>query len=311
MSYPIERKLVVGVSSSALFDMSNANKIYERDGYEAYRKYQKKYRNRELKIGPAFPFIRRFLSINDAFREEQPVEVVLLSHNSPDTGIRVFNSIKEYGLPITRAAFTSGKQPHLYMKAFNISLFLTTNREDVSVAVSQGLPAGMVYTNEVYDDYNDRQLRIAFDFDGVLADDEAERVYMESGSLDEFERYESERRYQPLKAGLLQGFLKKIAYFQKLESKRVKQDPSYERILHTAIVTARSAPAHERAINTLSSWNVSVDELILLGGISKSRILEEMRPHLFIDDQKTHLDSSLINIPMVHLPFGVANEEKI
>ncbi len=310
MPYPIERKLVVGVSSSALFDMSNADRIFREEGFEAYRKYQQSNRNKLLKIGPAFPFIRRFLSINNSFGDQQPVEVVLLSHNSPDSGIRVFNSIKEYGLPISRAAFTSGKPPHLYMDAFNISLFLTTNESDVNDAVAQGFPAGIIRTTNVEDDQDDPQLRIAFDFDGVLADDEAERIYRESGSLDEFHRYEEEHAAQPLKPGLLADFLKKIAYFQKMENRRVQQTPPYKRILHTAIITARSAPARERAINTLKSWDVEVDELILLGGISKSRILSVMKPHLFIDDQRTHLDESLENVPMVHLPFGIANEEK-
>lgn len=308
MPYPIERKLVVGVSSSALFDMTNADKIYREKGFEAYRKYQQRYRNTPLRIGPAFPFIRRFLSINDCFPEELPVEVVLLSHNSPDTGIRVFNSIKEHGLSISRAAFTSGKSPHLYMDAFNISLFLTTNENDVTEAVAQGFPAGIIRTTNVEDDSSDAQLRIAFDFDGVLADDEAEKVYRESGSLEEFHRYEEEHAGEALKPGLLADFLKKIAFFQKLETRRSLAESDYQKILHTAIITARSAPAHERAINTLRSWHVAVDELILLGGISKSRILSVLKPHLFIDDQRVHLDDSLQNVPMVHLPFGVANE---
>jgi len=306
--YPIERKLVVAVSSSALFDMNSADTIFKEQGYDAYQKYQHRHRKKPLKIGPAFPFIRRFLSINDSFPEELPVEVVLLSHNSPETGIRVFNSIKEYGLPIIRAAFTSGTAPHHYMKAFNVSLFLSTNQADVIEAVRRGFPAGQVHTANVVDNIDDRQLRIAFDFDGVLADDESERVYRESGSLEEFQKYESHHATKPLKPGLLADFLKKIAYFQKLENRRSKIEGNYEKIVHTAIITARSAPSHERAINTLKSWHVSVDELILLGGIEKKRILSEMKPHLFIDDQQSHLDHSLQNIPLVHLPFGVANE---
>ncbi len=309
MPYPIERKLVVGVSSSALFDMTKADTIFREKGYAAYVKYQQRHKKDTLKIGSAFPFIRRFLSINESFPDALPVEVVLLSHNSPETGIRVFNSIKEHGLDISRAAFTSGSSPHLYMEAFNISLFLTTNEADVSQAVAMGFPAGIIRTTNVEDDLNDPQLRIAFDFDGVLADDEAEKVYRESGSLEEFHRYESQHATEPLNPGLLAKFLKKIAYFQKLESRRFEQDQEYQKILHTAIITARSAPAHERAINTLKSWNVSVDELLLLGGISKSRTLSIMKPHLFIDDQRAHLDESLENVPMVHLPFGIANEE--
>ncbi len=309
MPYPIERKLVVGVSSSALFDMSSADSIFKEKGFEAYQKYQHRYQNRRLKIGPAFPFIRRFLSINESFPEELPVEVVLLSHNSPETGIRVFNSIKEYGLPITRAAFTTDSSPHHYMKSFNISLFLTTNEEDVKLAIAQGSPAGLIRTTKVEDDLSDSQLRIAFDFDGVLADDEAERIYRE-GSLEDFITYENEHATKPLKPGLLAEFFRKIAFFQKLEKRKFEQDNSYKKILHTAIVTARSAPSHVRAINTLKSWHVSVDEMVLLGGISKSGTLAVMKPHLFIDDQQAHLDESLVNIPMVHLPFGVANEEQ-
>ncbi len=310
MAYPIERKLVVAVSSSALFDMNSADSIFKEQGYDAYQKYQHRHRNKPLKIGPAFPFIRRFLSINESFPEELPVEVVLLSHNSPETGIRVFNSIKEYNLPIIRAAFTSGTAPHHYMKPFNVSLFLSTNEQDVVEAVKRGFPAGHVHTANVEDDLSDEQLRIAFDFDGVLADDEAERIYKESGSVEEFQKYESKHASKPLKPGLLADFLKKIAYFQRLENRRAKIEESYKKIVHTAIITARSAPAHERAINTLRSWSVTVDELILLGGIEKRRILSEMKPHLFIDDQQSHLDHSLQNIPLVHLPFGIANEEQ-
>lgn len=308
MPYPIERKLVVGVSSNALFDLQVEDEIYNTQGLEAYKKHQNIYRKVSLGKGPAYPFIRRFLNINRIFSDKQPVEVVILSKNSPETGLRIFNSIKEYNLDISRAAFTSGKSPFEYIPAYNISLFLSTDEADVKKAIDKNYPAGRILKTNIHDDEDDLELRLAFDFDGVLADDSAEQFYQSCGSIDEYHKHESNFSSQPLEAGLLLGFLQKVSFFQKLENRTLQEDPTYKKVLKTAIITARNAPAHERAVNTLTYWDVNVDEMFFLGGIEKRRILEIFKPHLFIDDQINHLDKSLINIPLVHIPFGSINK---
>jgi len=310
MSYPIDRKLVVAVSSNALFNMEKEDAIFVNEGLKAYKKFQIENKLVNLETGLAYPFIRRFLNINKVYSNEKPVEVVLLSKNSPETGIRVFNAIKNFGLDITRACFTSGKSPFAYIPAYNISLFLSTNRLDVVNAIEANYAAGRIIKTSVVDD-NDIELRVAFDFDGVVADDEAERVYANSGGeLEKYYEYETDHKQEPLNPGPLADFFKKLAFFQKLECKKELKDPNYNKILKTAIITARNAPAHERAINTLKEWNVDVDEMFLLGGIDKKRVLRIMKPHLFFDDQLTHLDPNLENIPLVHIPFGVANKDK-
>lgn len=306
MAYPIEKKLVVGISSNALFDLRREDEIYEKEGLDAYRKYQVEHKADILETGVAYPFIKRFLRINEIYAKEQPIEVVLLSRNSPETGVRIFNSIREYDLKITRAAFMSGGSAINYIPAFNISLFLATNEKDVKEAIEANLPAGRILQTDIHDD-DTFELRVAFDFDGVIANDEAEKIYKERG-IQEYHRYEEEHSSEELGAGPLADFFTKLAFFQKLETKNRQIDKNYKRILKTAIITARNAPAHDRAINTLNKWGVEVDEMFLLGGIDKSRILEVLRPHLYFDDQMVHLDANAIkNIPLVHIPFGIAN----
>lgn len=308
MPYPIERKLVVGVSSNALFDLELEDQIFKEEGIESYRKYQIENLNKPLNYGIAYPFIRRFLNINKVYNKEIPVEVVLLSKNSPETGIRIFNAIKKHGLDISRAAFTSGKSPYTYIPAFNISLFLSTNEEDVINSIKANFGAGRILKTNVVDDLQDNELRVAFDFDGVIADDQAEKVYTESGQLNMFHNYETEHKAEPHNPGPLADFFKKLSFFQQLETKKELTEINYKKIVRTAIVTARNAPSHERAINTLKNWGVTVDEMFLLGGIEKRRILDILKPHLFFDDQILHLDPTLENIPLVHIPFGIANQ---
>jgi 5'-nucleotidase len=186
MAYPIDRKLVIGIASSALFDLSESHQIYLTKGVEEYRIHQEKNIDEPFPKGVAFPFIRRFLGINKAFPKQLPAEVVLLSRNSPETGLRVFRSIKHYGLDITRAAFMTGHSPHEYVPAFNASLFLSANEEDVQKAIDANYPAGVVLPSTVYDDELDNELCVAFDFDGVIADDEAESVYKKNHDLKAF-----------------------------------------------------------------------------------------------------------------------------
>ena len=307
MAYPIERKLVIAVSSSALFDLSDSNEIYMNQGVEAYRLYQEENIDMPFKKGVAFPFIRRFLSINKSFPSQMPVDVVLLSRNSPETGLRIFRSIKHYELDITRAAFMTGRSPHEYLPAFNASVFLSANEEDVKQAIDLNYPAGVVLPSIVCDDDADMELRVAFDFDGVIADDESESVYKKNGDLSEFQDYENKQKSTPHQPGPLGDLFRKLSFMQKLEDKQSRIDPNYRKILRISIVTARNAPSHERVVTTLKSWGVSADESFFLGGIEKSRVLTIMKPHMFFDDQIGHLKSPAGNIPMVHIPFGISN----
>lgn len=306
MPYPIEQKLVIAVASSALFDLSESDRVFREQGEQAYRRYQEAHLDVPLGKGVAFPFVRRFLSINRQFPDQCPVEVVLLSRNSAITGKRVFRSIAHHGLDITRAAFLEGKSPYAYIPAFNASLFLSANEADVLQAIDYNFPAGTVLPSKVNDDPEDHELRIAFDFDGVIADDTSEKVY-KSGSLEAFQAHETSRAHIPLSPGPLADLFRKLSHLQKLEDQVRAQDPDYRRILRTAIVTARNAPSHERVITTLEHWGVNANEVFFLGGMKKDRILSVLRPHMFFDDQRSHLQSGAGDIPMVHIPFGVAN----
>ena len=308
MAYPIERKLVIAIASSALFDLSESHDIYQERGIDEYRRHQEKNIDSPFPRGVAFPFIRRFLGINKAFPDQTPVEVVLLSKNSPETGLRIFRSIKHYNLDISRAAFMAGQSPHQYLPAFNASLFLSANEDDVQKAIDADYPAGVTLPSKVYDDNLDTELRIAFDFDGVIADDEAETVFKKNNNLEEFQFHEQENQTVPHNPGPLADLFKKLSFMQRLEDRQKKTDPAYKKILRISIITARNAPSHERVVTTLKNWGVSPDEAFFLGGMEKSRILQILRPHLFFDDQRSHLQSPAGDIPMVHVPFGIANK---
>jgi len=310
MAYPIEKKLVVGVSTTALFDLEMEDSIYKNEGLSKFKQYQEEHKEEPLSKGLAFPFVKRFLNINNIYPKEQPVEVVLLSKNSPETGLRVFNSITYHNLNITRAAFTSGKNPCDYIPAYNISLFLSTDKTDVDGAINKNYPAGVILKTTMHDDPSDTELRVAFDFDGVLADDSSEKINQEAGLL-QFQEHEIQYKDEPISAGLMKDFFTKLSGFQKMETEKMEKDPKYNKILRTSIVTARNVPAHERAINTLKSWNVDVDEMFFLGGIEKKRILSILKPHLFIDDQRSHLDLSLEDVALVHIPFGIMNQKEV
>lgn len=308
MAYPIDKKLVMAIASSALFDLSDSDKVYRERGVDAYRKYQREKENTKLRPGVAFPLIRRLLRLNEGLAEaDAPVEVVLLSRNDPDTGLRVLNSIDKHGLPMSRAIFVSGRNPFRYMNALNASLFLSANATDVRKAVEDGLPAGRVFPTSFADTAQDLELRIAFDFDGVVADDSAETVYKKKG-LKAFQESEIRKALEPLREGPLARFFKEISRLQKFEREKKKKDRRYVPKLRTAIVTARNAPAHKRVVATLRSWGIEVDEVFFLGGIAKNRVLDEFKPHIFFDDQVQHIEGVAGATPSAHVPFGVANE---
>ncbi len=308
MAYELEGKLVVAVASSALFDLRESDDVFRTEGEEAYRAFQRENEERILEPGVAFPLIKRLLNLNKS-QQHALVEVVLFSRNDPDTGLRVFKSIGHYNLPITRAVFVAGRNPFEYMQAFNASLFLSGNREDVKQAIESGLPAGYVEETEYIDD-EDEELRIVFDFDGVIADDSSEQVYKKANDLDMYQQHEKAHARESLPAGPLYRFLTQVSHIQKQELEKQKQDDAYEPKIRIAICTARNAPAHERVVTTLRKWDIRVDEAFFLGGIDKTRVLEIYKPHIFFDDQRTHIEGVSKLFPSVHIPYGVANEVK-
>ncbi|MBM7786307.1 5'-nucleotidase [Tenggerimyces flavus] len=305
MAYELSSRLVVGVASSALFDLAESDAYFRSHGEVAYRVYQDERVDDTLRPGVAFPFVQRLLALNDLRPGDGLVEVIVLSKNDPTTGLRVLRSIATHGLDITRSAFTQGKAPYAYIPAFEMSLFLSGNRADVDAAIAAGCPAGHVLPSAAVYDEADRELRVAFDFDGVLASDESERVYRSAGDLAPYHEHELSRRFEALAKGPLQPLLAKLNAIQALEEERRLSTGTYVPRLRIALVTARSAPALDRAIHSLRDWGVQVNDAFFLGGIEKARVLEVLRPHIFFDDQRTHFADFVAG---VHIPYGVANE---
>jgi 5'-nucleotidase len=300
MSKPsLADKLVVAISSRALFDLTASHRIYTDDGVEAYHRYQVEHEDEMLAPGPAFILVKKLLRLNRP--DKQYVEVILLSRNSADTGLRVFNAIKHYGLDITRAAFTKGEPTSSYVPAFNAHLFLSADTGDVRRALDDGYAAATIFPSAAAGNEND-ELRIAFDGDAVLFSDEAERVYQERG-LAAFARSETEAALRPLSGGPFKAFLAGLH--------RIQADfPEDQSPIRTALVTARSAPAHERVIRTLRAWNIRIDEALFLGGLEKGEFLRAFRADIFFDDQRTHVESAAQHVAAGHVPHGIANEGK-
>ena len=286
---PAAPDLVIAVASSALFDLAESDGIFTTLGKDAYRLHQREHEAVPPPPGVAMPFIKRLLAAGGA-----AVEVVLLSRNDPDTGLRVRRAIDHHGLPIRRLAFTGGREPYPYLEAFDASLFLSANRGDVEATIARGLAAGVVTPSNALDD-DGQELRIAFDFDGVLADDGSERLYKEHG-LAEYHRTEAANAEQALTPGPLHRFLVSLAAVQ-------RHSPH----IRTAIITARSAPADRRVLTSLRAWGVTVDESFFVGDMPKDRILKLFKPHLFFDDKRANADLGSTAAPSVHVPFGVLN----
>ncbi len=299
----IDQKLVVAISSRALFNLEESHRIYEEEGVEAYRQYQIDHENEILEPGDAFRLVKKLLAINAMLDEENGVEVLLLSRNSADTGLRIFNSIKHWDLPITRAAFSGGQDPHRYVSAFGAHLFLSTDLEDVRWALDAGFAAAsIVAPRKAHDELDEEnfELRIAFDGDAVIFSDESERVFVEGG-LEAFTENEVQSVEQPLQGGPFKSFL---AALHRLQTQFDRDDCP----IRTALVTARSAPAHERVVKTLRSWNIRIDESLFLGGLEKGAFLKAFGADVFFDDQEGHCASA--NDEQVvagHVPHGVKN----
>ncbi|MFM9457308.1 5'-nucleotidase [Streptomyces europaeiscabiei] len=307
VAYELKDRLVVGIASSALFDLAEADVVFRDQGEEVYRAYQEEHLDDTLDKGVAFPFIRRLLSLNDLSPGDPLVEVIILSRNDPDTGLRVMRSIQSHGLPISRAIFMQGRSPYRFMPALNMSLFLSANEDDVREAVALGLPAGRVLGPAVADEGDDQDLRIAFDFDGVIADDASEQVYQADG-IESFRFHEAANAATPHDPGPLRDFLAGVNRLQRREEEQRAVDAEYKIRVHVSLVTARDAPAHERPVRSLKNWGVTVNDAFFLGGIDKSTIMEVLKPHIFFDDQVGHLTGTARSTPSVHVPFGKINE---
>ena len=290
-------KLVVAISSRALFDLADSHRIYTEAGVDAYHHYQIEHEDETLAPGPAFVLVNKLLRLNRPHK--QYVEVILLSRNSADTGLRVMNSIKHHGLDITRAAFTKGEPTSRYVPAFGAHLFLSADTEDVKRVLNDGYAAATIVPSTVGKNESD-ELRIAFDGDAVLFSDEAERVYQEGG-LAAFSQSESDSALRPLSGGPFKEFLAGLHRIQSEFSDAASP-------IRTALVTARSAPAHERVIRTLRAWNIRIDEALFLGGLDKGEFLRAFGADIFFDDQRTHIDSASKHVASGHVPHGIANE---
>ena len=308
MPYELSNRLVIGVASSALFDLSQSHAVFEKEGEAGYRAYQEEHVDNTLEPGVAFPFIRRLLSLNDLSVDDPLVEVIVLSRNDPETGLRVMQSIETHELPITRAVFMQGRSPYRFMPAFNMSLFLSANEDDVKEAIKDGLPAGQVLPSPSVDEDPTSDLRIAIDFDGVLADDEAEKVMQETGDVDAFHASETANLMTPHNPGPLKNFLEAVNRIQDREEARKLAEPEYRIRLHVALVTARNAPSHARAIKSLKEWGVRVNDAFFLGGIPKVKVLTILKPHIFFEDQMGHLTLASEVAPSVHIPYGIMNQ---
>ncbi len=287
--------LVVGVSSRALFDLERENAIYEQEGVEAYSAYQKEHELEILQPGTAFQLVKALLALNKT-GEPRKTEIIIMSRNSADTSLRIFNSLKYYGLDVTRAALAGGRGLAPYLTAFQTDLFLSADQGDVQQAVDAGVAAARIYTQNIPAPGCELdQIRIAFDGDAVLFSDESERIYQEQG-IDAFQRNEELNARNPLPEGPFAKFLKTISSLQQEYSG--DQSP-----IRTALVTARDAPAHERVIRTLRAWDVRIDEAFFMGGVPKTDILKAFGAHIFFDDQACHTDPAAQVVPSAQVPY--------
>lgn len=299
--------LTVAITSRALFAMEDSHGLFEREGLEAYSAYQREREDQPLPPGIAFPLVRKLLALNAGAPRESPrVEVILLSRNSADTGLRIFNSIQHHGLDIQRATFTSGEEVWPYIRPFGAQLFLSANPASVRRALAAGIAAATILPGSIEDkpgadaEPGRAQLRIAFDGDAVIFGDESERVSREQG-LEAFGIHERERAREALSGGPFRGFL---AALHDLQAAFPAGDAAP---IRTALVTARSAPAHERVIRTLREWGVRLDEALFLGGREKGPFLQAFGADIFFDDSQQNIDSARLHVAAGHVPHGVAN----
>lgn len=297
MPYDLTSPLVIGISSRALFNLEQENTIFEEKGLAAYEEYQLKHENDILQKGSAFQLVKAFLGLNK-LQPQRLVEVIVMSRNSPDTSLRIFNSIADYDLDITRAALTGGAPIAPYLHAFKTDLFLSAHSQDVQQAINSDIAAAVILNGASHGNGNKKveQIRIAFDGDAVLFSAESERIYRQQG-LDAFSEHERDNADVPMNEGPFTNFLRTIAHIQAQFSDKETAP------IRTALVTARNAPAHERAIKTLRKWNVRVDEAFFLGGVSKKDVLSAFGAHIFFDDQFAHAKPASEVVPSAVVPY--------
>ena len=293
-------KLVVGISSRALFDLSDSHQIFENEGIEAYREYQIQNENEVLEPGDAFNLVTKILKINNFYKFNDRIEVILLSRNTADTGLRVFNSIEAHNLNITRAVFCGGESPYKYVKAFGVDLFLSSSKDDVKMAIENNVPSARIISTKASKKMKaDNILKIAFDGDSVIFSDESEKVFEEEG-LKAFLDNERKKKSM-LKAGPFKSFLVEL---NKLQSELDSETSP----IRTALVTARSAPSHKRVIKTLRKWGVRIDESLFLGGMNKTEFLQSFEADIFFDDQQKNINDASAKVTAAHVPFGIKNK---
>jgi 5'-nucleotidase len=301
MATSLAGRLIVAISARALFDFEEENRLFEASDDRAYMKLQHDRLDEPARVGVAFSLVKKLLAFNHDAKAPR-VEVVILSRNDPVSGMRVFRSARHYALPIERGVFTRGESPWRYLKPLNAHLFLSTNEADVRSALLAGVPAARVFPQSAHaSDAHPHEVRIAFDGDAVLFSDEAERVFQQEG-LAAFQKHEHAQADTPLAAGPFKPLLEALHQLQQAGDAQMR--------VRTALVTARSAPAHERAIRTLMDWQIEVDQAMFLGGLSKGEFLREFEPDFFFDDQTGHVENAASHVPSGHVAGGVVNETR-
>jgi 5'-nucleotidase len=310
MPVSLDKLLVIGISSRALFDLEAEEDLFRREGLEAYRKHQIEHENDVLPMGGGFPLVKALLKLNELTHNQRLAEVVIMSRNSSETSLRIFNSIRHHGLDITRAALSGGASIAPYLQAFNVSLFLSMHEEDVQAAVDSGTAAALLYQKPDSALEELDQIRIAFDGDAVIFSDESERIYQSQG-IEAFERHERENAEKPLPEGPFARLLKALSYIQKsARSASAGAGLNVRPPIRTALVTARSSPAHERVIRTLRAWDVAIDETFFMGGVAKSQVLAAFKPHIFFDDQPGHCEPASPLVQTGRVPLKTIISEK-
>lgn len=297
MPYSLDQLLVIGISSRALFDLETEEAIFQTQGLDAYRQHQLENENVVLQPGAGFSLVKALLKLNTLAPEQRLVEVVIMSRNSSETSLRIFNSIAHYGLDISRAALCGGAQLAPYLQAFNVSLFLSLHEDDVQAAINSGIASALLYKMPEHAADPD-QIRIAFDGDAVIFSDESERIYQEKG-IEAFEQHERANAKKPLPEGPFARLLVALSYIQH----HFKSADGRAAPLRTALVTARSSPAHERVIRTLRAWDITIDETFFMGGVNKSAVLAAFKPHMFFDDQHGHCSRAADFVPTGRVPI--------
>ncbi len=296
MAIDLSKYLVIGISSRALFDLTFEDNLYRTEGLQAYEKYQLDHEHEVLKPGAGYPLVKAILRLNREIPGKRKAEVVIMSRNSAETSLRIFNSLEHYDLDVTRAALTGGAPLAPYLHSFSVDLFLSLYEDDVQAAVNAGTAAAILYAKPENPSEDEiKQIRIAFDGDAVLFSDDSEKIYQSQG-LEAFLKHEKENAKKPLPAGPFAKVLKTLSFIQ---AEHQNGTPP----IRTALVTARNSPAHERVIRTLREWKVDLNATFFLGGMSKGEVLKAFRPHIYFDDQTTHCDSASKFVPTARVPY--------